>query len=99
MVVCIEPSVGFFFRINTNKWWPNSVALPQATNKFLDHDSYIECGSPLDLDEYIVEQSLRGRGVIGRVDPALAPVICAMADKCVVLSAQEKRLIRAALGC
>jgi hypothetical protein len=78
MVVCVEASLGYFFRINTRGHRTGSVALQKAgLHEFLDHDSHIECGGPLELDEYIVDESLRSRGVIGQISPSLLPQILA----------------------
>jgi hypothetical protein len=74
MVVCVEAKLGFFFRINTRPNWQQSLLLKKGTDHpFLDHDSYLECGDPLELDDYVVEQSLDGKGVIGTVSQALIP--------------------------
>ena len=42
MVVCVEPTLGLFYRINTQDKWQIGVLLEQASNSFLDHDSYID---------------------------------------------------------
>lgn len=69
MVVCICPSSGLFFRINTDSKWQTPVLLKLSLHPFLSWDSYLECGEPLELDDYIVNESLnQGRGVIGRID-------------------------------
>src|SRR5215203_1726956 len=65
MVVCISPELGLFFRINTEPNWQTSIKLFRGPNHlFLEHDSHLECGEPLDLDEYVVEESIyRERGI------------------------------------
>jgi hypothetical protein len=76
MVVCVEGELGFFFRINTKAGWQQSVLLKKSPDHpFLDHDSHLECGDPLELDDYVIEQSLNRKGAIGAVrtthfDPA-----------------------------
>ena len=72
MVVCVEPEKGLFFRINTEGKWQVPVFIDRVRHTFLDHDSYIESGDPIELDDYIVDQSLRKRGVLGRIDVDVA---------------------------
>lgn len=50
MVACVEPEKGFFYRINTKPWRP-AVELAKADHRFLDHDSYLECGDPMEIDD------------------------------------------------
>jgi hypothetical protein len=66
MVVAIHSANGWFYRINTKPWRP-AVKLEKTGHDFLRHDSYMECGDPLELDDYLVETSLRRYGVIGAV--------------------------------
>ncbi len=68
-VVCICPKLGLFLRINTKGVRPGSVLLLHSLhNNLLDHDSYVECGAPFELDDYTVEQSINeGRGVMGQI--------------------------------
>ena len=42
---------------------------------FLDHDSHLECGDPLELDDSIVDQALERRGVIGQLPVRHVPAI------------------------
>ena len=98
MVVCIEPGLGFFFRINTRASWQQSVAITRAAHPFLDHDSYIECGDPLELDDFVVDESIRRRGVIGAIDPSVVARIWSSVESARTLSPADKALIRAALG-
>lgn len=74
MVVCISPDLGWFFRINTRNHWRPSVPLLKAQNPFLDHDSFLEC-QIIELDDYIVEQAMADRGIIGRVDSRICNLI------------------------
>ena len=98
MIVCIEPARGFFFRINTSAKWQTPVRLDPAHHPFLGHVSHLECGDPLEIDDYVIDQSLRRRGVIGRIDPRHIPEILAAVDQARTLSAADKSAIRAALA-
>ncbi|RAI42558.1 hypothetical protein [Rhodoplanes roseus] len=99
MVVCVEPSLGLFFRINTAPKWQHAVALARTPHhEFLKWDSYLECGEPLELDEYVVDESLRDRGVIGTIDRALVREIVAAIQKARTISPADKERLKAALG-
>jgi hypothetical protein len=99
MVVCVEPERGFFFRINSEGKWQIPVPIARADHPgFLDHDSHIECGDPFELDDYVIEQSLARRGVIGRIDGKHAAAICAAVDRARHLREGDKLAIRRALG-
>ncbi|SIR00233.1 hypothetical protein SAMN05880582_105181 [Rhizobium sp. RU20A] len=80
MVVCVEPFLGFYFRINSNDNWEPCVAIAKEPHHaFLKWDSFIEC-TILDLDDYVVREALRKSGVIGRVSRTLCqPLIDALA--------------------
>jgi hypothetical protein len=94
MVVCVEATLGFFFRINTRSNWQQSLFLKKRPDHpFLDHDSYLECGDPLELDEYVVEQSLDDKGVIGTVSQALIPDILEAVRTAARMSEKDKRMI------
>lgn len=97
MVVCIEPGLGLFFRINTRPWQIPAALVRLPDHPFLDHDSFLECGEPLELDDYIVDEALRRRGVIGRIAPATVPEILSALDQARRVSAADKAAIRAAL--
>lgn len=75
-VVCVEASLGLFYRINTKKWRP-VVFLSKMDHPFLDHDSYIESGDPLEIDDYIVNESIRKKGIIGQISNEVALKIIA----------------------
>jgi hypothetical protein len=93
MVVCVEPEAGYFFRINSEPKWQAPVLLKLIENPFLSHDSYLECGAPLDLDEYIVSEALRESAIIGRVnDNAIAPIIAAL-EKAYSVSPEDRDMI------
>jgi hypothetical protein len=75
MVVCVHAELGLFFRINTKGHHQQSIPLPVGGHNFLAHDSHLECGEPLELDEFVVEEAVRGKGIIGNVSAALIPQI------------------------
>jgi len=97
MVVCVEPEAGYFFRINSEPKWREPVFLKQSENTFLQHDSYLECGGPLDLDEYIILEALREKGVIGRVNDNLVGNILAALEKAYSVSPSDRDMICAVL--
>lgn len=67
MVVCVEPNLGFYFRINSHDNWQPCVPLIKIPDhEFLKWDSFIEC-TILEIDDYIISQSLKKNGVIGVV--------------------------------
>jgi hypothetical protein len=100
MVVCLEPVLGLFFRINTDPKWQTPVKLQKEPHhRFLEHDSHLECGDPLELDDYIIEQSIERRGgIIGCVHQSLAPLIYAAIKSARTVSAADKECVRRALG-
>jgi hypothetical protein len=99
MVVCVEPASGFFFRINSEGKWQTPVMIRRREHPFLKRDSAIECGDPFELDDYVIEESIRRHGVIGKISTTHASEIYAAAFGSVVLSSEQKELVRAALGC
>lgn len=99
MVVCIEPVLGMFFRINSQPNWQTPVRLELSDHPFLDRDSYLECGDPFELDDYVIEESIRRHGIIGKVIPTLAPSIFAAAQRARTVSDKDKDAIRKSLGC
>jgi len=101
MQVCVCPASGFFFRINSAPKWQIPVLIRQADNPFLKHDSYIECGSPLELDDYVIETSLAGNDgkIFGKLNPAAIPDICAAIARSRLIRPRDRALIAANLGC
>ena len=95
MVVCVAPEEGYFFRINSEPKWQQPVLLSAKDHPFLKHDSYLECGAPLDLDEYVVQEALRDKGIIGTVVPVEA--IIAAVQKAWSVSEEDREVICAAL--
>ena len=98
MVVCLEPRLGLFFRINSEPKWQTPVLLTVADHPFLKWDSHLECGEPLELDDYMIEESVRHRGIIGRVKPELAAVIYGAIVAAKTVSDNDKAAIKVALG-
>jgi hypothetical protein len=94
MVVCIDPEKGWFFRINTKRW-PIAVPLLAAENEWLRHDSFLECGEPLEIDSYVIS---KGR-VIGAVCSAAIPLIAAAIKSCPTLSSADMRRMIECIGC
>ena len=103
-VVCICPSEGLFYRINSYDDYPIGVFLPMEPHHsaFLKWDSYIECGKyPIELDDYTIEKALdsnNGR-VLGCINIIHAPEICAAVQLQKTISNDVKALIKSALGC
>ncbi len=63
MLVCITPEQGLYFRINTRGHWQHSIPLAQRDHpNVLSHDSHLECGQPIELDDYLVDQALARHG-------------------------------------
>lgn len=99
MVVCIHPENGWYYRINTKSHWRPCVAIPLADHSFLDHDSFLECGDPLELDDYLIEEALeKTNGPIGRISSGLCAEIVAALAECRTLKARDQEEIRRALG-
>jgi hypothetical protein len=65
MVVAIHPANGWYYRINTKPWRPAVRLIKDPFHPFLDYDSYLECGDPLELDDYMIDEALRRHGIIG----------------------------------
>ncbi|MFM2280140.1 MAG: hypothetical protein RLZZ444_2371 [Pseudomonadota bacterium] len=79
MVICVEPHIGLYFRINSNdNWEPCIPILRIPDHPFLKWDSFIEC-TILEIDDYIINQALRKSGVIGTISKSLCdPLIKAL---------------------
>lgn len=98
MVVCVEPTLGCFFRINSNPYHQTSVQILKSENTFLDHDSYLECGTPFDLDDYVVQESLRKtEGIIGKLGKSVIPQIIAAVQSERLLSPDDRNAVIDAL--
>ncbi len=71
MVVCVEPYLGFYFRINTHDNWQPCVFMPREPHHpFLRHDSHIEC-TILDLDDHLIGEAIKRNGILGRLHRSL----------------------------
>lgn len=97
-VACVCPSEGLFYRINSrNHWRPCIPVVRIPHHKFLHHDSFLECGDPLILDDYVIEESLRRSGVIGCLHRSLCEGILSALAQARYLKESDKALIRASL--
>lgn len=65
---------------------------------FLKHDSFLEVGEPLELDDYIIEESLRRSGIIGSVSRELCAGIIKHLAGARYLREADKNTIRGILG-
>lgn len=99
MVVCVEPSLGLFYRISTEGKWQIPILIEKSRNSFLHHNSYIECGSPLELDDYLIEQSISVRGIYGTVDAECLPRLCAAVLRSRNIRETDRAAILLALQC
>jgi hypothetical protein len=98
MVVCVEPGLGFFFRINSkNHWRPCAQILKHPDHEWLDHDSFVECNI-LDLDEYLIEEAIRESGIVGVVSAVAGKAILAEVQAAKSISAEDKEAIKLALS-
>lgn len=98
MVVCIHPGKGWYYRINTKGHWRPCVALPLSDHAFLRHDSFLECGDPLELDDFMIEDAIQQSGIIGRLSPSIcAGIVLALAE-CRTIKQSDKDAIKKALG-
>jgi hypothetical protein len=95
MVVCVEATNGYFFRINSRGHRQPAVPLLQQDHSsFLNWDSFLECGGFLELDDYVVDQSR----VIGQISQKLIPDILSALNDADEISAQDKQSICAFLA-
>jgi hypothetical protein len=94
MVVCVEAEKGYFLRINSRGHRQPAVPLLKKDHEsFLQWDSFLECGGFLELDDYVIDQSLSAQGVIGQISKKLFPQILAAVDTAEEISAQDKACI------
>ena len=98
-IVCVEPDLGLFLRINSDGWRDGSVAISFAAHSaFLRHNSYIECGELLEPDSYIIGQALADGGIWGRIDAGVAPEIRDAIMRSGSLARRDRIAICRALG-
>lgn len=98
MMVCVEPDLGFFFRINTKGHWPASILIEKRRNPFLHHDSYLQCGELIELDEFVVDEILDEKGLYGELDKSYAAAICRTLDSVSTIRKSDTDAIRQCLG-
>lgn len=98
MMVCVEPDLGFFFRINTKGHWPASILIEMRSNPFLRRDSYLQCGELIELDEFVIDEILDEKGLYGELDKSYAAVICRTLDSVSTIRKSDKDAIRQCLG-
>jgi hypothetical protein len=98
MAVCIQADCLLFFRINSSDRWKPALRLDREPNHtFLDHDSFLECKLPFELTEYEVEQSIKTRGIVGKIHLSIAPLIYACVKSNAAISEDDKKAIGLAL--
>lgn len=74
-VVCVSFNEGIFFRINSSDRFRPCVKILQREHaSFLNHDSNLEC-SPLEFDEYILQEAIFHHGVLGRIHERHIPEV------------------------
>lgn len=99
MIVCVEPALGYFFRINSKDKWPEPVRLAVADHPgFLRHDSFLECASPIELSDYTIEQSIEEYGVLGTLAAKHRLDICEAIARSKKISTADCKLITTALA-
>ncbi len=97
MIACIHVGNGWFFRINSKRW-QTPVLLRKFDHPFLDHDSYLECGEPLDVDDYLIDQAIAKFGILGKLAEVVVPDVLQAVDKARTLTKRDKEAIKAALS-
>lgn len=91
MIACSCASLGLFYVINSrDKIRPCISIIKSPLHEFLHHDSYLQCGDPVEVDDYVIGQSLEFRGVIGRLDASVIPDIKKFLANALYLSERDK---------
>ncbi|MGP9820324.1 hypothetical protein ACTZWW_09940 [Salinarimonas sp. NSM] len=98
MVACVEPTLGYFYRINTRRWPPIVKLVRDPLHMFLDHDSYLECGDPLEIDDYVVRDSIARNGIVGEIHESLCGEIIKLLTMATTLREEDRRRIIDALS-
>lgn len=99
-VVCVEPDLGLYLRINSDGWRDGSVEVIRDKHApFLHWDSFIECGDVLELDEFVIQDALDDKGILGSISDELCQEIADSVQHCSRLNMKDRLDIRAALGC
>jgi hypothetical protein len=80
MVVCIHYENGWYYRITSKKWLP-CLQLLKIDHPFLDHDSFLECGQPLELSDYEIQNAMNKFGKIGHINDKTKALIITFIQK------------------
>jgi hypothetical protein len=68
MFVCLDPEQGWCARIVTRRPRHHPVLIRKSDHPFLDHDSYVETGMPVEF----LDDDLATAGCAGRISGAVA---------------------------
>jgi hypothetical protein len=71
MFVCLDPVNGWFARIVTREPRHHPVRLRATDHDFLDHDSHIETGIPVQFYDDDLQEA-EATGPVGRISPEMA---------------------------
>ncbi|MHC8509665.1 MAG: hypothetical protein ACYYKD_09810 [Rhodospirillales bacterium] len=94
MHVCVCVEDGWYFRINTKGHFAASFLISAAENPFLKHDSHIECGAILEVDEY----ETRETKIAGTLSSATIASLMVHIRGTPALTVDERNRILAAFG-
>lgn len=98
MMVCISPVMLEFLRINTRDRFKPCVPLSRLPHHpFLAHDSFVECNI-LELDEYVVEQSIGRNSIVGRLHDRMKAEIYERIQGLTYITKADKQRIRHDFG-
>lgn len=93
-MVCIVVSESYFFRINSKGHWFGSLDISTENYDFLKHDSFIECGSIIEVYEGEIEESIKdGESPVGKISPEDIQRIIEHIPNVGQLNEREKTLI------
>lgn len=94
MHVCVCVEDGWYFRINTKGHFAASFPISAVENPFLKHDSHIECGAVLEIDEY----ETAAAEIAGTLSSATITALMVYIRGVPSLTDDERRRILAAFG-
>ncbi len=77
MFVCLDPEQGWCARIVSRRPRHEPVAIARNDHPFLDHDSYIETGIPVEFYEGELEDAVTEGRLVGQISPDTARRIIA----------------------
>ncbi len=97
MHVCVCVDDGYFFRINTKSHFGGSFPISRDDHPFLKWDSNLECGGVLEVAEFEIEESVRKRGVHGRLNVNVAEDLVRFIAQTPTLTLDVKNKIVASL--